>query len=105
MAIGEPGIPGYFFPGKIIDTWGLTDRTIALIKKRHKIPITSIKFGNEAVPENRGNAKKEIAEYILSQRPTAIYGLPYGLSKDRLEKFGYKEVKIKAVKYPLLVNF
>jgi len=105
LAIGEPGIPGYFFPGVIIDTWGLTDRTIALIKKRHKIPITSIKFGNEAVPENRGNAKKEIAEYILSQRPTAIYGLPYGLSKDRLEKLGYKEVRIEKVAYPLLINF
>jgi len=105
LAIGEPGIPGYFFPGIIIDTWGLTDRTIALIKKRHKIPITSIKFGNDAVPENRGNAKKEIAEYILSQRPTAIYDLPYGLSKDRLEKLGYKEVNIKKVPYPLLINF
>lgn len=105
LAIDEPGIPGYFFPGIIIDTWGLTDRTIALIKKRHKIPITSIKFGNDAVPENRGNAKKEIAEYILSQRPTAIYGLTYGLSKDRLEKLGYKEVKIKKVPYPLLINF
>ena len=104
LAIGEPGIPGYFFPGRVIDTWGLTDRTIALIKKKHKIPITSIRFEDDAVPENRGNAKKEMAEYILSQRPIAIYGLPYGLSKDRLEKFGYKEVKIKAVKYPLLIN-
>jgi len=105
LAIGEPGISGYFFPGKIIDTWGLTDKAIALIKKKHKIPITSIIFGDDAVPENRGNAKKEIAEYILLQRPTAIYGLPYGLSKDRLEKFGYKEVIIEGVKYPLLINF
>ncbi|UCE36568.1 MAG: hypothetical protein JSW00_13765 [Thermoplasmata archaeon] len=105
LAIGEPGISGYFFPGKIIDTWGLTDKAIALIKKKHKIPITSIIFGDDAVPENRGNAKKEIAEYILLQRPTAIYGFPYGLSKDRLEKFGYKEVIIEGVKYPLLINF
>lgn len=104
LAIGEPGIPGYFFPGRVIDTWGLTDRTIALIKKKHKIPITSIRFGYDAVPENRGNAREEIAEYILSQRPTAIYGRRYGLSKDRLEKLGYKEVRIEGVQYPLLIN-
>jgi len=105
LAIDEPGIPGYFFPGRVIDTWGLTDRTIALIKKKHKIPITSIKFGLDAVAEYRGNTMNEIWEYILSQRPTAIYCNPSPLIRDRLEKLGYELVRIETVPYPLLINF
>jgi len=110
LAISEIGIPSYFFRGDIIDVWGIADKTVALIKKKHKIPITVFEFGDNAVPEFRGTATKEIADYVLSRHPTAIYyaldhGFYEALGEERLEKLGYRPVNIEGVRFPLLVNF